>query len=140
MLAVLGGVAGLLGLIGSIWFLMRLLFVLRATKAVGTVTGAQQRMSHDSEGMGGRLVYAPTVRFQTADGRQVDFVAGVATSAPPQVGRSVEVLYQRDNPEKAQIKSFVHLWVGPLVLLFVSGLLFAVSAVVGFMAYGGGML
>ena len=139
-LAVLGGLGGLLGLIGSIWFLMRLLFVLKASTTIGTVTGAEPRTSSSSDGMGSTIVYAPTVRFQTANGQQVDFVAGVATSAPPQVGRSVQVLYQKDNPQKAQIKSFVHLWLGPLVLFFVSGVLFAVSGVVAFMAYSDGML
>ena len=50
----------------------------------------------------GGVIY-PSVRFQTADGRTVDFQNKIGTNAPPRVGDKVTVFYDPARPEEARI-------------------------------------
>jgi hypothetical protein len=45
----------------------------------------------------------PSVRFQTADGRTVEFENKLGTNAPPRVGERVTVLYDPERPEDAKV-------------------------------------
>ena len=68
-------------------------------KAVGVVIGHTSRRSYD--GSGG--VVFPSVRFQTADGRTVEFQNKLGTNAPPRVGSEVTVFYDPARPEDAKV-------------------------------------
>ena len=68
-------------------------------KAVGVVIGHTSRRSY--AGSGG--VTFPSVRFQTADGRTVEFQNKLGTNAPPRVGDEVTVFYDPWRPEDAKI-------------------------------------
>ncbi len=133
------GIAGLgviMLLVGLFWFLASIRFKSRARVTTGTITGFMQRRSSSSSGPR-TVTYAPMVRFQTADGRQVDFVSTVSSSSSSmKEGDSVEVLYLESNPKKAKIKGFAGSWLGPLVMLFVGAVLISVGVVIWFFIGG----
>jgi hypothetical protein len=70
-------------------------------RAVGVVTGHTSRSTYDLDSPG-RLLF-PSVRFQTADGRTVEFQNKVGSNAPPRVGDEVTVLYDPERPEEARV-------------------------------------
>jgi Protein of unknown function (DUF3592) len=85
-------------------------FVAGAEHATGTVIDLSRET--DSEG---RVTLYPVVRFTTADGRTVQFLSSSGSSSPPEVGDSVDVLYDPDDPRDAQLSGFFDLWLFPLV-------------------------
>ena len=99
-------------------FVHRRRFVSRAASAIGVVRDLK---STEGEGPAGMQSYHPVVRFQTHDGRMVEFESdtGVPEESSNRPGGQVEVLYDPLNPEKAHIKTFFMLWGIPL---FFSGL------------------
>lgn len=65
-----------------------------------------------------KYLYRPVVEFATPRGRRVRFVGGVAMRpAPYRIGARVPVLYDPDNPQRAQINRFVYLWFYMLMLM-----------------------
>jgi hypothetical protein len=94
--------------------------------AVGVVIGHSFRPSYS--GPGG-VVY-PSVRFQTADGRTIEFQNGLGSNAPPRVGEQVTVFYDPGRPEDAKL-GLGDTFKPNLKLLPVVGLIFL--AVVGLM-------
>jgi hypothetical protein len=69
--------------------------------AVGVVTGHTSRSSY---GLDHRTTLLfPSVRFQTANGRIVDFQSKVGSNAPPKVGEEVTVYYDPERPEDANL-------------------------------------
>jgi hypothetical protein len=63
--------------------------------------------------------YRPLIRFKTHTGRTINFIPGAAMRPPPyNVGECVEVLYDPDDPQQAQINRFTYLWFNVLVLVF----------------------
>jgi Protein of unknown function (DUF3592) len=66
----------------------------------------------DSEG---KVFVHPVVRFTTAEGRTVEFVSASGSSpASHSVGDRVEVLYDPDDPQDAQLSGFFDLWLWPI--------------------------
>lgn len=49
------------------------------------------------------VLFYPSVRFQTADGRTVEFQSKLGSNAPPRVGDEVTVLYDPQRPEEARV-------------------------------------
>lgn len=107
--------------------------------ATGNVTDVKIRTStsHSSEGSRIRRYRYPVVRFQTQDGRTVEFESETGTSSFSQrPGEQVEVLYDPLRPEEVRIKTFMMLWFAPLVFsvlgffMFVFGTLFTLIALV----------
>jgi hypothetical protein len=78
--------------------------------------------------------YFPRIRFQTASGREIDFLSNTGSRPPAySVNQQVTVLYDPHHPEKASIDSFGDLWMGT-ILLAVLGAIFTVP-VLGHMAW-----
>jgi hypothetical protein len=71
------------------------------SSTVGVVISHTFRRSH--AGSGG-VIY-PSVRFQTADGRTVEFQNKIGTNAPPRVGTEVAVYYDPERPEEARLSA-----------------------------------
>ena len=69
------------------------------TRAIGVVTGHTSRSTYDRSG----VLLFPSVRFQTADGRTVEFQNRIGTNAPPRVGDEVTVIYDLERPEDAKV-------------------------------------
>ena len=68
-------------------------------RTVGVVTGHTSRRSHDGSG----VLLFPSVRFEMADGRTVEFQSKVGSNAPPKVGEEVTVYYDPERPEDAKL-------------------------------------
>jgi hypothetical protein len=90
-------------------------------------------------GSNGNPAYFPRIRFQTADGHEIDFVSRTGNNpAAYSVGESVSVLYDPQQPNKASVNSFVSLWLATIILvplgvgnMVFSGIVFFVSRIVG---------
>jgi hypothetical protein len=71
-------------------------------RTVGIVTGHTSRRSYDADGHT-RVLLFPSVKFQTADGRTVEFDNNIGTNSPPRVGDEVTVIYDPERPEDARV-------------------------------------
>lgn len=71
-------------------------------RTVGVVTGHTSRRSYDADGPT-RVLLLPSVEFQTADGRTVEFHNNIGASSPPRVGDEVTVVYDPERPEDARV-------------------------------------
>jgi Protein of unknown function (DUF3592) len=107
LFAGIGGFGGLFLVIGILSFVSRRRFVSLAASAIGVVT--------DFESAEMQSIY-PTVRFQSHDGRMLEFTSDtyVPKGFSYDPGGQVEVLYNPSNPEEAHIKTFYMLWFIPL--------------------------
>jgi Protein of unknown function (DUF3592) len=87
-------------------------FAAHAVSADGEVTDLAYRSSSKSGG-----TYSPVVQFTTPDGKIVHMTGSTGSSSPSYArGDHVRVLYDRANPERAQIDSFMEQWFGTLIL------------------------
>ena len=133
----LSAVGALFLVLGIRNFLRTRRFVRQASSATGAVTDVKTRTStsHSSDGFEVRRYRYPVVRFQTQDGRTVEFESKTGTSSFSQgPGERVEVLYDPLKPEEARIKTFMMLWFVPMIFvvlgffMFAFGMLFALVA------------
>jgi hypothetical protein len=75
--------------------------------------------------------YRPEIRFKTHAGRTIDFIAPIATRPSRYaIGDPVEVIYDPEKPQTAQINSFLYLWFFTLMLVGF-GLFFVGMGVLG---------
>ena len=119
-------------------FLRTRRFVNQASSATGTVTEVKTRTSrsHTSDGPRIRSYRYPVVRFQTQDGRTVEFESETGTNTFSQgPGEQVEVLYDPLKPEQARIKTFMMLWFAPLIFSVVGFFLFVFGSLFGLVAF-----
>ena len=94
---------------GAATLLHTMRFVQGAERTTGTVIDLSEDFSSDDG-----TVYYPVVRFTTAEGRTVEFRSSTGSSPPPDVGDRVEVLYDSDDPQDAQLSGFFDLWLWPI--------------------------
>lgn len=103
-------------------------------RARGTVTEIRESRSIVSEEVttsGGREVrreverisLAPIVRFVTAEGREIEFHGRGGSGTSFEAGEVVDVAYDRSQPGRARIVSFVDLWL-PAAVAFAVSVLF----------------
>ncbi|MFH2063139.1 MAG: DUF3592 domain-containing protein [bacterium] len=61
--------------------------------------------------------YHPVISFLTEDGQTVEYRSDFGTSPPVhEVGEKVDVIYDPQDPSRAEIDSFVSLWLGPILV------------------------
>lgn len=82
-------------------------------------TSAGREVRRDVE----RLSYAPVVRFTTPEGREIEFHGRGGSDTSFAAGDDVNVVYDRDQPGRARIISFIDLWL-PAAVAFAVSLLF----------------
>jgi hypothetical protein len=103
-------------------------------RARGTVTEIRESRSIVSEEVttpGGREIrreverisLAPIVRFTTAEGREIEFHGRGGSGTSFKAGEVVNVVYDRSQPGRARIVSFIDLWL-PAVVAFAVCVLF----------------
>ena len=97
-------------------------------RAVGVVTAHTSRRSHSGIDQRTSLLFFPSVRFQTADGRTVEFQNKIGSNAPPRVGDEVTVVYDPARPEEAKVALGSMFRFDPKVLLVVGGIFLAAMA------------
>lgn len=72
---------------------------------------------------------APMFWFRTLDGKEVVVQSKKFTNFPSwQVGDLVKIRYHRDNPMDAEIESFAHVWLYPVVATLM-GIIFGMAAI-----------
>ena len=135
-LIILGASAGLPGAFLTSWGCVRASrawrFVRGASHATGVIAGSERDPSGEH-----REYRHPMVRFETPEGRPVEFASefGYTESARgvgsgPEAGREVAVLYDPLRPEKAEIKGARGLVGTPLALIASGVFCFGVLAYV----------
>lgn len=94
-----------------------------ATRTVGVVTSHTSRRSHGMDNHNhASVLFFPSVRFQTTDGRTVEFDNKFGSNAPPKVGDEVTVIYDPERPEEAKV-ALGSMWrVDPKALLVVGAI------------------
>jgi len=102
-------------------------FIRHAAVATGTVEDFVAKRGSKS------TTYAPSVTFNTPDGRLIRFISQISGSQSAySVGQRLEVYYDPANEENAEIRSFIPLWM-PVIILSALGLAF--SGIGGGMTY-----
>lgn len=103
------GLAGVAMLSGTVWMVDNTReFLANAEVAEGTVVAIKSRDYGDR-------TYYPVIRFKPFGNPQIEFEGDSTEERPAyERGDSVTVLYDPANPEKALIKSFMSLWLGPI--------------------------
>lgn len=115
---VFGGVGFLLAALALFFLIRTRIFINNSEQTQGTVT--QIVYSRDSENSD----YTPVFRFRTFQGQEVEVSGNLRTNPPQfQVGQTIDVLYDPENPQKARIKKWMNLYFVPALLGFL-GLLF----------------
>ncbi|MDF3074460.1 MAG: hypothetical protein K0S54_2127 [Alphaproteobacteria bacterium] len=61
--------------------------------------------------------YVSEVRFSTSDGRAITFVSKLGRTAPPILASTVSVLYDHEDPSRAELKEDVAFQHAPLVCI-----------------------
>ena len=87
------------------------------TEEVATSAGGEVR--RDVE----RISFAPIVRFATPEGREIEVHGRGGSGTPFAAGEVVNVVYDRSQPSRARIVSFVDLWL-PAAVAFAVALIF----------------
>ena len=60
--------------------------------------------------------YHPRIRFQTKEGKNIEFSPGNGSNPPMyEVNDHVPVVYNRDYPNYAVINSFIEIWLAPVI-------------------------
>jgi hypothetical protein len=114
------GLASLIA--GLVWGAKRVTLFRTGLIAQGRVVEMHQGQVVDDE-ESPRPSYYPVVEFQTPDGRSFQFKGSTGSSSPEfAIGAEVDVRYDPQKPEQAQLAKFSHFWLGPL-LLTIGGLL-----------------
>lgn len=87
------------------------------TEEVTTLAGREVRRDVEN------ISYAPVVRFTTPEGREIEFHGRGGSGTSLAAGDVVNVVYDRNQPSRARILSFVDLWL-PAAVAFAVSLLF----------------
>jgi len=96
-------------------------------RAVGVVTGHASRRSYGADHRAS-LLFFPSVRFETQDGRTVEFQNKLGSNAPPRVGDEVTVLYDPARPEAAKVAIGSMFRPNPKALLFAGAIFLGAMA------------
>jgi hypothetical protein len=105
-------VGGLLFAIGLFLFIRTRIFLGKAQEVQGTVI--EMIWSSSSDGGGG---YSPKYQFRTISGQMITVQDSLSSSPPMfQVGQTIDVLYDPENPQDARIKKFWSLYFVSILL------------------------
>ena len=114
---------GLAALIGSVCLIRSSRFKQRAwKKTTGVVTGHQESRSNN------QLSFRAEVQFVDDSGKQHIFVAASGSQKRlNKVGDSLAVLFNPDDPKYAAVNSFSDLYMGAVVVAFISAVFLGIG-------------
>jgi hypothetical protein len=96
----------------------------RAVEVQGSVIEMVRVRDSDDKG----YLFTPLVRFQTAEGRTVEFQSSLRTNPPAyHTGQTVSVLYDPEEPHSAAIRGVLSLWLMPMILSFIGSIFLAIG-------------
>lgn len=114
MMITFGGIGLILLTIAGLFFIKEQIFLSSAIEATGKV--ADFRTMEDDDGS---LVYCPIIDFSTQDSRNGSFEGTCASPAPYKLGDPVKVIYDPQDPDKAQVQSILDEYLIPGILSLV---------------------
>jgi hypothetical protein len=122
------GVVGIVLLIIGVWITAdKLDLVSNGMRADGTVVDLKREYS--SSNGSSSYVYYPIVKFRTEGGGTIEFRSSVGSShSSYSRGEGVTVVYDPNDPERAEIDSIFALWGGSLIIFAVGAVFTAVGA------------
>ena len=98
-------------------------FIETSIKTSGVVIGLEESTSSSSSSSS--ISYAPTVKYQDAEGNEYVFTSNISSSPPSyDVGEEVIIMYNPNNPSDAQIKSIFGQWIIVWILGGIGGIHF----------------
>jgi len=98
----------------------------RAVEVRGQVVEMVRVRDRDDQG----YTFTPLVRFQTADGRTVEFQSSLRNNPPGyHTGQAVSVLYDPEEPHSAAIRGVLSIWLLPIVLSFLGSIFLAIGTI-----------
>ncbi|MGH7144196.1 MAG: DUF3592 domain-containing protein [Planctomycetota bacterium] len=112
---IMAGVAAVPALIGVGLAANTLIFIQRATKTQGTVVNLVGSSSGDSE--------AAVVRYTDSQSHSREFRTSSTNFISWTLGEKTDVLYLPQNPGDVCVDSFFGLWLAPLVLFVIAGVI-----------------
>lgn len=125
-------------LFGSTFFCVSLILILRKllrmkkwTKTTGVVTNVETSLGmRQSMGSPRNTLYKPKLRFQTTDGRVIDYEPQTSNSwSNYNAGQQIPVYYDPQNPENAMAGTAFGQWFG-LIIFGVVGGFFALAGTI----------
>lgn len=125
VIPILIGLAGLLITVINTALVVRKIWrIKKSTKTTGVVMNVESRQGmRQFDSSTRNTLFTPTVRFQTADGRTVDYTPKISTSTNNyQVGENVPVYYDPQQPENVIVGRFYNLWYLHFVFGLVGGM------------------
>ena len=117
-------------LLGSVFFCVSIFLIIRKklrmknwTKTTGIVLSVEVSQGmRQSVGTTRNTLFRPKVRFQTTDGRVIDYEPNTSNSwSNYEVGQHVEVYYHPQQPQNAMFGSGFRKWFGLIVFAVVGG-------------------
>lgn len=109
----------------------------KSAKTTGVVIDVEMRqgMRHYNSSMR-NILYNPTIRFQTADGRLIDYKSKISSSWDNyKIGENVMVYYNPQLPQEAHIGTMKRVVLPYLLFGFVGGLFAFVGAFLAAMGF-----
>lgn len=134
MFTIIGILAVLFGLLFvgiTIVFLLRKIWkITKSTKTMGVVMNVEvSQGARQFDSSSRNTLFSPTVRFQTTEGRIIDYKSSVSSSLDNyRVGENVPVYYDPQQPEKAIVGTTFRLWSPFIIFGFVGGMFIIVGA------------
>jgi uncharacterized protein DUF3592 len=116
---------GLLLVLGAAWSVWSTkTWLSHAIEVPGSVTELLRVRDSDNTG----YLFVPVVRFQTVEGRTVEFQSSLRSNPPAyRAGQSVSVLYDPDEPRSAAIRGVFSLWFMSIILGFIGSIFLIVG-------------
>ncbi len=120
----------LMTVINTILFVRKIWRITKSTKTTGVVMNVEvnlgMQQSHSSTR---NTLFTPTVRFQTAGGRIINYTPNMSTSwSNYRVGENVPVYYDPQQPEKVMVGRFYDLWFPHFLCALVGGMFLFIGA------------
>jgi len=98
-------------------------FLKSSEKTEGVVTKLISNRSSD-----GKIMYNPEISFSDVSGKVIIFQSSLSSTIPDYaVGEKVSVLYDKTNPQKAKINTFLQLWFGPMIMTVLGAVFFLIG-------------
>ena len=117
-------------ILGGIYWALTINATLKDCKKTKGVVVELKRKSRGAQDPDRDLIYYPQIRYSDDQDRVYILDSKIGSERPRlKEGDEIELLFNRQSPHDAVINSFLHLWLGPTLLLGTGSVLIAVLTV-----------
>lgn len=108
-------------------------FVSKAQQTQGTIVDMVLSRGSSSSSTNASYTYAPVFEFRAISGQMIRVQESVSSNPPQfQVGETVEVLYDPEDPQNARINKWSNLYLFPTLFGVIGLLITAIGVAVGY--------